>query len=126
MSTPFRLRPARLADLNSVAKVWTAAFFDDEIIGDLMHPNRRQYPDDLYWFLLRGIREHFWNWRNHLVIATIVTTDEQGHSNEGIAGAADWRRLGDGGATRELARVDPSTFVNLRFDYMVHLTMDAI
>lgn len=86
-----------------MARVWHAAFFDDEIIGKLMHPHRKQHPEDVYWFLLRGIRERFWDWRHQFVVVTAV--DEDG--KERVAGAADWRRLGEGGRRRELARVDP-------------------
>lgn len=99
----YRLREARFSDLNSIAHVWHKAFFDDEIIGDIMHPHRQEYPEDVYWFLLRGIRERFWNWRHRFLV--VVTEDE--HGIEQIVGAADWRRLGKGGAERELTRVDP-------------------
>ncbi|KAF2850849.1 hypothetical protein T440DRAFT_468010 [Plenodomus tracheiphilus IPT5] len=111
MSSTCSLRPARFADLNSVARIWTAAFFEDEIIGDLMHPNRKDYPEDVYWFLLRGVREHFWNWRHHLIVATIDSTSDKGHASETIVGAADWRRLGYGGAKRELAWADPRSLI---------------
>jgi hypothetical protein len=92
------LRAARLPDLSSIATAWTAAFFDDEIIGDIMHPHRKDYPDGVYWFLLRGIRERFWDWRHQLLV---VTKDGK------IVGAADWRRLGRGGEGKELGRADP-------------------
>jgi hypothetical protein len=96
------LRPARITDLNSIACIWASAFFDDEIIGEIMHPNRKEYPEDVYWFLLRGIRERFWNWRHQFMV---VTT---GAGN--IVGAADWRRLGKGGENMDLFRIDPSEF----------------
>jgi hypothetical protein len=93
-----QLRPATLSDLSSIAGVWAAAFFDDEIIGEIMHPHRNKYPDDVYWFLLRGIRERFWDWRHQFMVVT----------NGGkVVGAADWRRLGKGGAKRELWKADP-------------------
>ncbi|KAI8943865.1 hypothetical protein NX059_001837 [Plenodomus lindquistii] len=110
-SSTFAIRPARIEDLDSVAEAWAAAFFDDEIIGVLMHPNREEFPKDVYWFLLRGIREHFWNWRHNLLVVTTFETDDKGHIKEVIAGAADWRRLGDGGARRELWRVDPRNLI---------------
>jgi hypothetical protein len=67
-----------------------------------MHPHRAQYPDDVYYFLLRGIRERFWDWRHQFIVAT--TTEE---GEEKIVGAADWRRLGKGGERMELWRADP-------------------
>lgn len=99
----YKLREARLSDLSSIARVWHRAFFDDEIIGEIMHPHRQQYPEDVYWFLLRGIRERFWDWRHQFMVA--VTTNDQ--DVETVVGAADWQRLGDGGTQRELFRLDP-------------------
>jgi hypothetical protein len=96
------LRAARTTDLTTIARIWASAFFDDEIIGQIMHPHRAQYPDDVYYFLLRGIRERFWDWRHQFIVAT--TTEE---GEEKIVGAADWRRLGKGGERMELWRVDP-------------------
>ncbi|KAI4690266.1 hypothetical protein J4E81_007418 [Alternaria sp. BMP 2799] len=101
-TTDFELRPARLSDLSAIATVWTAAFFDDEIIGELMHPHRDEYPDDVYWFLLRGIRERFWDWRHRFMV---VTDDGK------VVGAADWRRLGRGGEKMELGRGDPRNLI---------------
>ncbi|KAH6857450.1 acyl-CoA N-acyltransferase [Alternaria rosae] len=101
-TTDFELRPARFSDLSSIATVWAAAFFDDEIIGEMMHPHRHEYPDDVYWFLLRGVRERFWDWRHQFIV---VTDDGK------IVGAADWRRLGRGGEEMELGRVDPRNLI---------------
>jgi hypothetical protein len=98
-----QFREARLSDLSAIASVWTDAFFDDELIGDIMHPRRNQYPQDIYWFLLRGVRERFWDWRHQFVVVTV-----KDGSSERVVGAADWRRLGDGGKPRELSMVDPS------------------
>jgi hypothetical protein len=99
-SPQFRLRTAHISDLPSIAHTWTTAFFDDEIIGQIMHPYRTQYPDDVYWFLLRGIRERFWDWRHRFIV--VVADDES------VVGAADWRRLGQGGEGMELSWGDPS------------------
>lgn len=97
------LRQAQLSDLNSIARVWHRAFFDDEIIGYIMHPYRQKYPKDVYYFLLRGVRERFWDWRHRFFV--VVSRDE--HGVEKIVGAADWRRLGQGGASIELSKADP-------------------
>jgi hypothetical protein len=102
-TSQYVLREARFSDLEAIARVWYRAFFEDEIIGILMHPHRQEYPEDVYWFLLRGIRERFWDWRHQFFV--VVTQDE--HGAERVAGAADWRRLGEGGAARELSIADP-------------------
>lgn len=99
----FTLRQARLSDLGSIARVWHRAFFDDEIIGDIMHPHRHKYPMDVYWFLLRGVRERYWDWRHQFMV--VVAKDEK--DREVVVGAADWRRLGEKGRQRELYRLDP-------------------
>ena len=100
------LRTAQLSDLPAIARVWHAAFFDDEIIGDMMHPHRKEHPEDVYWFLLRGLRERYWDWRHQFIV--VVTKEENG--GERVVGAADWRRLGEGGRKRELAGMDPRKF----------------
>ncbi|KAI4636863.1 hypothetical protein J4E93_010879 [Alternaria ventricosa] len=101
-TTDFELRAAKFSDLASIATVWAAAFFDDEIIGELMHPHRKEYPDDVYWFLLRGIRQRFWDWRHRFIV---VIDDGK------VVGAADWRRLGRGGEKLELGRTDPRNLI---------------
>ncbi|XPS72514.1 hypothetical protein M3J09_004679 [Ascochyta lentis] len=103
----YRLREACFSDLTSIARIWHKAFFDDEIIGDIMHPYRQRYPEDVYWFLLRGMRERFWDWRHQFYV--VVTQDE--HIGEVVVGAADWRRLGEGGAARELSMMDPRNLI---------------
>lgn len=103
----YQLRLARYADLEAIARVWHAAFFDDQVIGQLMHPYRKDYPEDMYWFLLRGNREHYWDWKHQFVVVTVRTHDAQG---ERIVGAADWRRLGKGGEQRQLVVWDPRKF----------------
>lgn len=104
VSNHFRLREARITDLSSIARVWTVAFFDDEIIGQIMHPYRNQFPEDVYWFLLRGIRERFCDWRHRFMVVTLTSNAGE---KETVVGAADWRRLGSGGQKWELWRLDP-------------------
>lgn len=106
LMSQYELRPAQLSDLTSIARVWYRAFFDDEIIGEIMHPYRKEHPEDVYRFLLRGIRERFWDWRHQFWV--VVAKDE--HDKEMIVGAADWRRLGQGGVAMELSSVDPRMF----------------
>lgn len=100
-----RLRLAKLGDLEGIARCWYDGFFDDEVIGEIMHPNRKQFPEDVYWFLLRGVRERYWDWTHQFIVATV---EEAG--KERVVGAADWRRLGERGRERELWKVDPRKF----------------
>jgi hypothetical protein len=112
-TTNFEPRAARFSDLSSIATAWAAAFFDDEIIGELMHPHRNDYPDDVYWFLLRAIRERFWNWRHQFIVVT-----EDGK----VVGAADWRRLGSGGEDKELGSADPRISFSKSDEHTIQLT----
>lgn len=73
-----------------------------------MHPNRKDHPDDVYWFLLRGIRERYWDWRHQFLV--VCTTE---HDREKIVGAADWRRLGKGAEKMDLWRMDPREFCQM-------------
>ena len=74
--------------------------------GDLPQiPHRKEHPEDVYWFLLRGIRERYWDWRHQFIV---VTVEEDG--KERIAGAADWRRIGKGGENMDLVWFDPREF----------------
>lgn len=95
-----KLRLGTLSDLTAIARCWHAAFFDDVVIGQIMHPNRKEYPEDVYHFLLRGIRERYFDWTHQF----IVVTDSDGR----IIGAADWRRVGNGGNLSKLSGFDPS------------------
>ncbi|KAF2736127.1 hypothetical protein EJ04DRAFT_433613 [Polyplosphaeria fusca] len=101
------LRLASAADLPAIARCWYEGFFDDEVIGEIMHPRRSQFPEDVYWFLLRGIRERFWDYRHQFVVVVVREQDGQ----DRVVGAADWRRLGEGGQARELWAMDPRNLV---------------
>ncbi|ORY09608.1 hypothetical protein BCR34DRAFT_625667 [Clohesyomyces aquaticus] len=100
------LRLARFSDLQSIAQCWYEGFFDDEVIGQIMHPNRKEFPEDVYWWLLRGIRERFWDWRHQFVVVTVMEGGK-----ERIVGAADWRRVGDGGKSLELGAWDARNLI---------------
>jgi hypothetical protein len=91
--TEMTVRKADISDIPAIARCWYHAFFDDEVIGDLMHPQRKTYPEDVYYWLLRGVRERFFDWRHQFVV--FVKEDKK---QDCIAGAADWRRLGKDGS----------------------------
>ncbi|KAL6880046.1 acyl-CoA N-acyltransferase [Trichoderma longibrachiatum] len=87
------LRNARYSELPEVAHVMAKAFWDDNLFGDLIHPHREEYPDDVDLYWLRRARVSFWNHRWHFIVA--VDKDETGHDT--IVGIALWARLGEGG-----------------------------
>lgn len=99
-TAPVKIRPATVFDIATIARCWYYAFFDDLVIGDIMHPNRKEHPEDVYYFLLRGVRESYFDWTHRFVVATV---------NERVVGAADWRRLGTDANSLQLRTLDPRT-----------------
>ncbi|KAH6962439.1 hypothetical protein BKA56DRAFT_597753 [Ilyonectria sp. MPI-CAGE-AT-0026] len=97
------LRDARFSELPEIAHVMAKAFWEDNIFGQLIHPHRNEYPDDVDLYWLRRARVNFWDYRWRWLVA--VGKDESGR--EVIAGIAQWERLGDGGKKLELWYLDP-------------------
>ncbi|KAL6856419.1 acyl-CoA N-acyltransferase [Trichoderma novae-zelandiae] len=97
------LRNARYSELPEIAHVMAQAFWDDNLFGDLIHPHRKEYPDDVDLYWLRRARVSFWNNRWRFIVA--VDRDETGH--EIIVGIAQWARLGEGGEGLEGWHWDP-------------------
>ncbi|KAH7196381.1 acyl-CoA N-acyltransferase [Fusarium flagelliforme] len=97
------LRDAHYSELPEVARVMSRAFWKDELFGDLIHPHREQYPEDVDLYWLRRARVVFWDYRWRLIVA--VSNDQSG--KESIVGIAQWERLGDGGKKLECATLDP-------------------
>jgi GNAT superfamily N-acetyltransferase len=85
--------PVRLAtpkDEPSIAAICAAAFFEEGLFGQLIHPHRHQYPDDPIIFWHTRTRKSFFEPRNRTIVATITEDDE-----EKIVGMATWQRQGD-------------------------------
>ena len=101
--TDIVLRDARYSELPEIAHVMARAFWHDNLFGDLIHPHREAYPDDMDLYWLRRSRVSFWNWRWRFLVA--VSKNEEG--KEVIAGVAQWARLGDGGRNMDLYTLDP-------------------
>jgi hypothetical protein len=56
------IRPARYGDLASIASVMGQAFFDDSLFGEIIHPHRTEYPEDVNLYWLRRAYVDFWNY----------------------------------------------------------------
>ncbi|KAL2204594.1 acyl-CoA N-acyltransferase [Sarocladium strictum] len=97
------LRDARYSELPEIAHVMARAFWHDNLFGDLIHPHREAYPNDMDLYWLRRSRVSFWNWRWRFLVA--VSKNEEG--KEVIAGVAQWARLGNGGRDMDLYTLDP-------------------
>jgi hypothetical protein len=99
-----QIRFARFADLQSIARVMGAAFFDDDLFGDIIHPHRKQYPDDVNLYWLRRAYVNFWNYRWRWLVAVDVDAST---GKEVVVGVAQWERMGSGGDALEPPLYDP-------------------
>jgi hypothetical protein len=101
------LRDARYNELPEIANVMAKAFWEDNLFGDLIHPHRDMYPNDVDLYWLRRARVNFWDYRWRWLVA--VSKDKSG--GETIAGIAQWARLGDGGRKLECSYLDPREYL---------------
>ncbi|KAI8931136.1 hypothetical protein NX059_011490 [Plenodomus lindquistii] len=103
-----RVRSARPSDEPAMAAVCARAFFNESFLGNVLHPRRHEYPQDVNIFWHEWIRREWANQRSKVFVATI--TDE--HEHEKVVGVAIWERKGDDkGAQRVMKEwVDPGAF----------------
>ncbi|KAK5174356.1 uncharacterized protein LTR77_001436 [Saxophila tyrrhenica] len=84
------LRPAVPADLLPASKVLAAAFHNDYLFGEYIHPHRNQFPEDAYLYYLRFMREAYWTEPGEHLIVSYSLDPSTG--NEEITGLAHWIR----------------------------------
>jgi hypothetical protein len=96
------VRHARYSELPLIAQLYTETFWNDNLIGDLIHPHRKQYPQDMHLFWLRQARVNFWDPRYRWIVAV-----HGANGTEQIAGAALWERLSEGSKELEYRWFDP-------------------
>lgn len=83
MTVP-HIREARYWDLPEVAHINTRAFWDDDIVGDRIHPFREKYPQDVDLYFLRRARVKFFD----LCCAFLLVISLDSSGQETIAGYA--------------------------------------
>lgn len=110
------VRDARYSELPEIARVMAKAFWEDNLFGQLIHPHRNEYPDDVHLYWLRRARVNFWDCRWRWLVA--VDKDETGR--EVITGIAQWARLGDGGKRLDRSYLDPREYT-----LIFHLSVEA-
>lgn len=93
------IRPARYSDLDSIADILTAAFWNGDIVGRFMHPYREKYPQDFREWWKRRLRALWWDRK----FAFLVSTDGNGD----ITGFAKWAAHGTSAKKVDLWRLDP-------------------
>jgi hypothetical protein len=87
------LRIARFTDLSTIAKIFGAGFYDEEVVGGLLHPHRELYPHDYLTWWIRAVRAGYWDYSNVYVLSYRL---EEGTGKEIVMGAAQWQRHGRG------------------------------
>jgi len=94
------VREAQRGEYQEIGRVLAAAFVDEEMLGDLMHPHRHEFPGDVIRFFEHKI------WLDSLdrKKTILVVTDPESRK---IVGVGDWERQGNGGEALDYALLDP-------------------
>lgn len=90
------LRFAKPEDIDALASVAAASFYNESLFGDTIHPYRHEFPDDPKIFWHTRFRATFHDARS----VTIVTTTSE-NEKEKIVGVATWQRQGDDEAAKK-------------------------
>ncbi|KAF2639091.1 acyl-CoA N-acyltransferase [Massarina eburnea CBS 473.64] len=106
--TSIHIRNGRFSDLAAISKVMSLAFFDDPFFGEIVHPNRKQYPEDFALYWLRRAHVNFWDYRWRWLVAV----EQRESGEEEIVGIAQWERMGKGGGRMECGWWDPRSYLS--------------
>lgn len=103
------IREARYHEIRQIARLNSLAFWDDDLIGERMHPHRDKYPNDfdLHWIRLARVNYFDPKWR------FIVAICKDAAGKEVIAGCGQWSRMGDGGRRMRYRWFDPRESLTL-------------
>jgi predicted GNAT family acetyltransferase len=106
------VRLATPQDEPAISRICAAAFFDEGLFGDLIHPHRHLYPDDSKIFWATRTRKSFLEPRNLIIVATLIENGE-----EKIVGMSTWQRQGDDPGAQKIMSShqdpEPNAFVPL-------------
>lgn len=91
------VRKATGHDLHYMASIAAEAFIEDELVGELMHPHRKQYPNDFVSYFERHILKHWYDHNSHFLV---VVEEESGK----VVSFAHWQRQ------RQIDRQDRSSY----------------
>jgi hypothetical protein len=98
-------RKARQSDLRAMAEVAAAAFADEELFGSLLHPRRKEYPEDFILFFERKFLGHWYDSNRHFLVALDKVSGQ-------IIAVAEWERQG----ASAMASASWSKYLNLGKD----------
>lgn len=91
------IRLAHHSELDTISSIFAAGFHDEEVVGDLLHPRRKQYPQDYLGYWLRRCRERWWQYSRVFLVSFEQEEDGKGKGGrEVLTGAAEWMRVGLG------------------------------
>ncbi|KAF2004739.1 acyl-CoA N-acyltransferase [Amniculicola lignicola CBS 123094] len=95
------IRPATRSDLSHIFTLCSAAFFDEDLFGRVLHPHRQQYPEDVVLFWHGFVRDLWFNQRCRFWVSY-----EKGDGEEKVVGVGVWKRQGEGGKGMDLVSWD--------------------
>ncbi|KAG8407487.1 hypothetical protein J3459_017606 [Metarhizium acridum] len=81
------IREAKYSDVREMAQAAAAAFKDEELFGELMHPRRKEYPHDFVTYFERRFLRHWSDPNCHLVAGLDETTGK-------VIACAQWEKQG--------------------------------
>jgi hypothetical protein len=81
------IRKARQSDLQAMAEISAAAFMDEELFGGLMHPHRKEYPEDFILFFKRKFLSHWYDSNRHFLVGLDKVSGK-------VIAVAEWERQG--------------------------------
>jgi len=90
------IRQAHYGDLRPAAEVAAAAFTDDSLFGELMHPHRHEHPEDFIRYWEHEIRIK-WLQPKYTVLVAVEDGDQ-------VVGLAIWERENE---SRRFGSLDP-------------------
>ncbi|KAF2013613.1 acyl-CoA N-acyltransferase [Aaosphaeria arxii CBS 175.79] len=119
------LRLATPADQPAIARLCASAFYEDELYGPLMHPFRKEYPQDYEAYFHRKFASEWYNWDCIWWVVTVPADDatavkESKGSNpdeEKLVGIAIWEYKGSMATKYGLGAWDPRRLVKPAVEY---------
>ncbi|KAL8693052.1 MAG: hypothetical protein Q9224_003835 [Gallowayella concinna] len=90
------LRRAQQRDLPTIAVIYAAAFWDERVMGELLHPHREAFPQDYLRFWQQQIEQWYWSYSHQIIVSYGLPKSEGGVEEEFLTGVADWIRHGQG------------------------------
>ena len=90
------LRKAHRRDLPRIASTYAAAFWDEEVMGKLIHPYRQEHPQDFLRYWRHEVAEWYWSYSHQIMVSYETRQTRDGDEEQVLTGVADWIRHGEG------------------------------